>query len=303
MKMLTGIHFLLTYTCNFECDHCFLYCGPQTEGTFTLSQLRAVHDEMAKIGTIEMVYYEGGEAFLFYPLMLEGIRMSREKGFKTGVVTNSYWALSEEDAELWLKPLLDLGVSDVSVSNDAFHHGDNIENPATRVLAALKRMKMSGGDICIDKPSVDMEKTQEKGEPVIGGGAMFRGKAVETLITDELPKKFWEEFTECPYEDLKDPGRVHIDSYGNVHLCQGLSMGNMWKSSLSELVKSYDANIHPICGPLVKGGPAELVKTYQVDHEESYVDACHLCYTTRLALLDQFPEYLTPKQVYGIQSD
>ena len=26
--MLTGIHFLLTYTSLFECDHCFLHCGP-----------------------------------------------------------------------------------------------------------------------------------------------------------------------------------------------------------------------------------------------------------------------------------
>jgi MoaA/NifB/PqqE/SkfB family radical SAM enzyme len=29
---MNGIHFLLTYTCNFECDHCFLYCGPKSQG-------------------------------------------------------------------------------------------------------------------------------------------------------------------------------------------------------------------------------------------------------------------------------
>ncbi len=40
--MLTGIHFLLTYQCNFECDHCFLYCAPHAKGTFTLDQLRKV---------------------------------------------------------------------------------------------------------------------------------------------------------------------------------------------------------------------------------------------------------------------
>lgn len=303
MKMLTGIHFLLTYTCNFECDHCFLYCGPQAEGTFTLSQLRTVHDEMAKIGTIKMVYYEGGEAFLFYPLMLEGIRMSREKGFKTGVVTNSYWALTEEDAELWLKPLLELEVSDVSVSNDAFHHGEEVENPATKALKALNNLKISGGDICVERPSIEIASTQEKGEPVVGGGAMFRGRAVEKLIEEDFPRKHWERFTECPHEDFKNPGRVHIDSLGNVHLCQGLSMGNMWKTPLSQLVKNYDPKKHPICGPLIEGGPALLTRKYQVDHEESYVDACHLCYSTRLSLLDQFPEYLTPKQVYGIPLD
>ena len=47
--MLTGIHFLLTYTCNFECDHCFLFCGPREEGTFTLNQIEKVLDEAIKM--------------------------------------------------------------------------------------------------------------------------------------------------------------------------------------------------------------------------------------------------------------
>ncbi|MHA2244239.1 MAG: radical SAM protein [Candidatus Hodarchaeales archaeon] len=298
--MLTGIHFLLTMTCNFECDHCFLHCGPTFEGTFTLNQLRAVHDEMKKMGTIKMVYYEGGEPFLFYPLMLEGIKMSHKMGFKTGVVTNSYWAISDEDAELWLKPLLDQGISDVSVSNDVFHHGEEKINPATRALKALKLLNMSGGDICIQKPTIDIDKTQEKGEPVIGGGAMFRGRAAEKLINDELPRRHWEEFKECPHEELENPGRVHPDPFGNVHICQGLSMGNMWKTPLSELVNNYNASSHPICGPLIKGGPAELARKYQIEHEDNYVDACHFCYMVRIALLDKFPEYLAPKQVYGL---
>ena len=38
-----------------------------------------------------------------------------------GIVTNCYWATAEPDAELWLKPLADLEVSDLSVSSDTFH--------------------------------------------------------------------------------------------------------------------------------------------------------------------------------------
>ncbi len=26
--MVNSVHFLLTYACNFECDHCFLFSGP-----------------------------------------------------------------------------------------------------------------------------------------------------------------------------------------------------------------------------------------------------------------------------------
>ena len=300
--MLTGIHFLLTYMCNLKCDHCFVYSGPDAKGTFTLSQIRKVLDEATKIGTIKWIYFEGGEPFLFYPLMLEGIKIARGMGFKTGVVTNAYYATSEEDAELWLLPLSELGISDLSVSDDSFHYEEEKDSPAKRSLAAAKRLGLPLDSICIGKPTVEMgiDKEQDKGAPVIGGGAMFRGRAVEKLV-EGLPKRRWEEFTECPYEDLKKPKRVHLDPYGNVHLCQGLSMGNMWKTSLSILVKNYDADSHPICRPLVSGGPVLLAKEYSVRHDDEYVDACHFCYLIRLALIDRFPQYLAPRQVYGLE--
>lgn len=300
--MLTGIHFLLTYTCNMECDHCFVYSGPNAKGTFTLDQIRKVLDEVARIGTIEWVYFEGGEPFIFYPLMVEGIRLSRDMGFKAGIVTNAYWATSEEDAELWLRPFHKLKVADLSLSDDLFHHEDEKDNPAKRTLNAARRLGMPVKSICIEKPTVETstDKDQDKGAPVISGGAKFRGRAVEKLL-EGLPKRRWEEFTECPYEDLKEPKRVHLDPYGNVQLCQGLSMGNMWETSLSMLVKNYNADSHPICGPLVRGGPALLAKEYGVGHDDEYVDACHFCYLIRLALIDRFPQYLAPRQVYGLE--
>ena len=87
--MLNGTHFLLTYTCNFECDHCFLYCSPWSKGTFSIGQVTRVLDEVRKIGTMEWIFYEGGEPFLFYPLLLESVRRAAERGFKVGIVTNA----------------------------------------------------------------------------------------------------------------------------------------------------------------------------------------------------------------------
>ena len=71
--MLTGIHILLTYQCTFECDHCFLYSGPFANGTMTLPQIRRVLAESQKISSVKCIYFEGGEPFLFYPLLLEGV--------------------------------------------------------------------------------------------------------------------------------------------------------------------------------------------------------------------------------------
>lgn len=300
--MLKGLHFFLTYKCNSECDHCFVYSSPKVEGTFTLKQIRKVLEESAKVDTIKWIYFEGGEPFLFYPLMLEGIKAAHTMEFKVGIVTNAYFAITEEDAELWLRPLLELGISDLSISDDPFHCEKKEDSPAKRALTAAKKLGIQTDSICIEKPTVKVgiDKNQKKGAPVISGGAMFRGRAVEKLVQG-LSKRPWQEFTECPYEDLKEPERVHVDSYGNVHLCQGISMGNMWETPLSILIKNYNGDMHPICGSLIKGGPALLATEYNVKHEDKYVDACHFCYILRLALIDRFPQHLTPKQVYGLE--
>jgi hypothetical protein len=279
-----------------------VYGSPRARGTFTFQQIQSVVDEARKIGTIEWIYFEGGEPFLFYPLLVESITIARSRGFKVGVVTNAYFATSEEDAELWLKPLYELGVADLSLSDDAFHCEDEENSPAKRALHAAKKLGMPVGSICIEKPTIEMDIDTEhdKGKPIVGGDVMFRGRAAEKLVGG-LPRREWEEFTECPHEDLVYPERVHLDAYGNVHLCQGLSLGNMWKTPLSTLVKNYSADAHPICKYLVEGGPALLAKEYNVPHESGYVDACHLCYHTRLSLIERFPQFLAPRQVYGLE--
>ncbi len=299
--MLTGIHFLLTYACTFECDHCFLYSSPRAQGTFTLDQIRHTFDEIDRIGTIKMVFFEGGEPFLYYPLMVEGFRIARQRGVKASAVSNAYWATSVEDAGLWLKQLCEQGIAGISLSDDLFHHDSKEESPAKKAHTAATELGIDAGTICIEEPKVlKPGEGQEKGAPVIGGGAMFKGRAVEKLITG-LPTRPWEELTSCPHEELQNPERVHIDAYGHVHICQGISMGNMWETPLSELVKQYDADQHPICGPLIKGGPALLAKEYKVEHDDRYVDECHMCYLVRRALIDRFPQHLAPKQVYGLE--
>lgn len=300
--MLTGIHFILTYACNFECDHCFLYCSPQSKGTFTINQVATVLDDARKIGTIDWIFYEGGEPFLYYPLLVESVKLAHKYGFHCGIVTNAYGAHSEADAELWLRPLAESGLSFINISNDTFHYGNEPHNPATLAHAVARKLGIEASPICIEPPAVLQEPTHKagKGDPVVGGGAMFRGRAVEKL-TGGLPRRPWQALNQCPYEDLVSPSRVHIDSYGNVQICQGISIGNMWKTPLSEIIHAYRPDDHPIIGPLHRGGPAQLANQWEGVPEEGYVDECHLCYLTRRAMTEKYPDTLTPKQVYGLE--
>ena len=298
--MLTGIHFLLSYTCLYECDDCFLYCSPRSKGTFTLKQIEQVLREAKAIDTVDHICVEGGEPFLFYPLLLETVKMANAMGLKTYIETNCYWATSTDNVHTWLKPLQDAGLTALEVSDDSFHCHDADDNPAKRAVDEAAKLGLPISTICISKPEVAVDTDQEKGEPIYLGGPKMRGRAVETLVPG-LPRRPYQEFENCPLEDLENPSRVHVDAFGTVHLCQGLSMGNMWDVPLSEMVANWDAMAHPICGPLVRGGPAALAKEHKVEHENTYVDACHCCSALCLKLIDQFPDVLTPKQVYGLE--
>jgi hypothetical protein len=296
---LAGVHFLLSYRCTDECDHCFVWGSPQARGTMTLAQIRDVLGQAKELGTVETVYFEGGEPFLFYPIMIEGLRDAAALGFSRGIVTNTYWATSVEDAVEWLRPIAEIGLDYLSLSSDLFHGEAMMTQVARNGQEAARQLGLAEGVISIEAPEGCAAYAQDsKGEPITGGPVRFRGRAVAEL-TEGVPRRPWTEFTECPDEDFDTVGRVHVGAFGCVQSCQGLVMGNLWQRPLKEIVASYDPSAHPIIGPLAEGGPVALVERYGLPHEETYIDACHLCYLARNALRTRFPEYLAPDTVYG----
>jgi MoaA/NifB/PqqE/SkfB family radical SAM enzyme len=296
--MLTGVHFLLTYKCTYECDHCFLYSGPSSEGVFTLDKIEKVLKQMKATKSVKTAYFEGGEPFLYYPLMLESLCLAKKMGFETGIVTNGYWATSPADAELWLRPLAEIGIDDLSISDDALHNGEEKESPAKNAIKAAGKLRLPFGSICIEAPKVVRGDKKWAGQPVVGGDVLFKGRAVDKLIKD-LPRRDYATFDECPHEDLKDPGRVHVDPYGYAHVCQGLVIGNVFQKPLKKMMTDYRPESDPIIGALLRGGPAELARSFKFDASSGFVDHCHLCFEIRRSLLDRFPDTLAPRQVYG----
>ena len=296
---INELDILLTYKCNFECDHCFVYSTPDAKGVMKISGIRAILKEAEKIGSIEWIYFEGGEPILYYPIMLWGLREAKRLGYKTGFITNAYWATSVEDAKEWLRPICEIGVSDAVISDDAFHYGKEEENLAKHAYQAAKELGLPVSTIIIEDPKEYLVRKEWKGKPVTEGAVLFKGRAAEKLV-EGLPRKPWEELDKCLDEDFSNQKRVHIDPFGYVHVCQGITMGNRKKTPLSALFEAFNPYTHPICGPILKGGPAELVRKYHVKHGEGYVDECHLCYCIRVKLRKMFPEILAPDQIYGV---
>ena len=228
---LNGLHLLLTYQCTFECDHCFLWGSPDQQGVMTLAQIREILRQAKETGTVKWIYFEGGEPFLYYGHLLRGVQEAVSMGFQTGIVTNAYWATSEEDALEWLKPLAGQ-IQDLSISSDLYHHDKDKNQLVQNACVAAEKLGIPMGTISVAQPE-ETNAAQSKGKLPEGlSGVMYRGRAAEKL-SPRATKSPWTNFTECPHEDLVEPGRVHLDSLGYLHICQGITIGNLFQKPLS----------------------------------------------------------------------
>jgi len=294
---LDGLHLLLTYACTYECDHCFVWGSPNQSGTMTIAGMREILRQADELGSVEWIYFEGGEPFLYYAALRRGVEMAADAGFQVGIVSNAYWATSEEDAVEELRPFAGR-VQDLSLSCDLYHGDDDNTAQVERARRAAESLDIPCDVIAIAQPDTPDTPAAQGMIPAGEYEVRFRGRAAHTLA-EKATKRPWRRFDHCPYEDLRDPGRVHIDPLGYVHVCQGIAIGNVFERALADICRDYDPDTHPVVGPLLRGGPVQLVDDYGLAHADAYGDACHLCDAARRQLRGRFPDALAPNQMYG----
>ena len=294
---LSQLHLLLTGECSYECDHCFVWSGPEQGNTMDREIIGHILDQAEDLATIEWIYFDGGEPFLFFELLLWAVRQAHQRGFKVGIVSNAYWAEDDGKAMEKLRPFAGL-VEDLSISDDDYHGSSEAPGNTAIACRAARELGIPVDFISVSGPD-NSESDAKPSQPNADDTTVhFRGRAAEKLAP-LVKQQRWDRFTACPWEDLRQPSRVHVDSMGNLHICQGLSIGNLRENSLKQIMGNYDPDTHPVIGPLLMGGPVALIKQFSLDHEQGYADACHLCYQSRNKLRGIFPDILTPGQMYG----
>jgi hypothetical protein len=212
-------------------------------------------------------------------------------------VTNSYWATSEEDALLWLSPLVGK-IQDLTISSDLFHFSEKVSQQSRFVTNIAGTLNIPLGIICIEQPEILAAPSIGQIPPQTSS-IMFRGRAADKLAP-KVTLYPASKFTSCPHENLSDPGRVHIDPFGNLHICQGISLGSLFTSNLITICDGFDPLTHPIIGALLDGGPYKLAINNGAPTSGNFADACHLCYETRKYLRNQYPDILLPEQMYSV---
>jgi hypothetical protein len=226
---------------------------------------------------------------------------ARRRGLEWGMVSNCYWATSVEDAKVWLAPLVDLGISDLSLSSYAYFVEDADENCLRNAALAAQELGLPmavlevGAAACLDVPGLCL------GEDV--GEIMCKGRAAVELAPGRAARPP-ETLVTCPFEDFAEPGRAHLGCDGELQLCQGISAGNVFADGLAAVLEGYDPARRPVVAEILAGGPWALAQAYgHAPQRALYADECHLCYEVRSALRERFPDVLAPAQCYGLTAE
>ncbi|MBP1448797.1 MAG: radical SAM protein [Thermoproteus sp.] len=117
MTFLSELSINISFKCNFLCRHCSVLGSPMYNTSLDIQLIeRAIK---CAPPTVKMVVFTGGEPTLFPDKLTFGISLAKQRGMKTRVVTNAWWAKTKNKAKEFL---LSIGRPDeLAVSYDEFH--------------------------------------------------------------------------------------------------------------------------------------------------------------------------------------
>jgi MoaA/NifB/PqqE/SkfB family radical SAM enzyme len=117
-----------------------VFSDQRAPGKISLSQISQILNDGTRVPNLQWVYLGGGEPFTQYPLLLKGVQRSKKLDYKVGVETNGYFARSIEAGIRFLRPLAEMGINDIRISNDSWHYKNPEISPASKAVKAAQKL-------------------------------------------------------------------------------------------------------------------------------------------------------------------
>jgi hypothetical protein len=257
---------------------------------------------------------------MLYPrLVIELVKEASSQRMRSiWLFTNSFWAASQRIAETRLRKLKEVGLTKLCTSADGFHQRfiptrnvQNAINAASKLgLEVALDTRYMGVTLQKDNPEnrATVQVLRELGDHINvedwRGSPLYVGRAAEVLTPKLIDEPYLlGGYCTGPWSggDWKKPTGVDIDSYGEVTLCPGISIGNARRLPLPMILSTYSVKKHPIIRELSTIGPeglAEKLRQIGYKRQFNYVSACHLCYDLRKFLRSIHPSELAPSPCY-----
>ncbi|UCF60158.1 MAG: hypothetical protein JSV37_10355 [Anaerolineaceae bacterium] len=252
------------------------------------------------------VHFTGGEPFLQFELLLDGVHWAVERGIVNYVETSASWCIDDEEVHRRFVTLREAGLEAILISCSPFH-AEKIP-PARTLRAVQASLEVFGtrGTIVylpeylkiiqlfdIDRPTPlsHYEETfgvDEAGRVLWQGYGIISGGRAGYKLGHLIPKYPAESFAEtnCML-DLLYAHHSHFDLYGNYisGFCGGLTIGS-WRE-LHQVFEDFRAGRYPpLIEILIARGPYGLAQMAREDYgyqpnPAGYTGKCHLCVDVR----------------------
>jgi len=276
---LNRIEFVITGTCSGRCKHCSVDNERSVSdgGINKQAALNAVK-KLAEKFSIDSVMTFGGEPLLFADAVCEIHAAARDCGIpKRQLITNGYFSKDESAIKETAKFLCESGVNAILLSIDVFHQEFIPLEPV--VLFAEALLKNSVPFLRVHPAWVVNENNEnpynaetkrllkiftDKGISVSTGNNIFPSGAALKHFGEYFPPPEEIDLSvlcgSFPYTSrLDEIDCLGINPNGDVRLCS-ISIGNIYKSDILEIVENYDPFKNPATKALLDGGVNALLR-------------------------------------------
>jgi len=283
----TTLTILPTHKCTASCHQCCFGCTPQIEHTMPYEEVVYHIDKaLENFPSLIVLVLTGGECFTLGENLDKIVRHASNKGLKTRVVTNAYWANTYDNAYERLFSLKDNGLCEFNVSTGDNHQKfvpfDNVVNAVvsainvgiTPVLIALEshdEANFTEQDIK-QHPSLSELCADDKVKITNGVWIKFReGKGVE-LKNHDYARRCTSLFN-----------TIVVNPYSQLLACCGLivehneylKLGNALTNPIKKLYESQFDDIFKIW--LYTHGPKYIYDTVQQIRGKEAQRFAHIC--------------------------
>jgi organic radical activating enzyme len=318
LKYWSAAGLCLTDWCNARCASCYLACRPERNEWMDVEMALGVWQQLEALSPHGCrVHLAGGEPFGDMPRLLEILHRAGRAGLTCQKVeTNGFWAADETTAREMLRDLRETTMGELLISADPFHQ-QFVPIDVARQAARLAEEVLGAGrwrvrwqdwlEQGVDVRSLDDVARQKLfAEWIAQGRDRLNGRAAEQLART-LPRQPIEAFDALSCrEGLLRGKHVHVLPDGGVYpgTCAGLVLGNVHRESIGKMWRrlEQDHADRPVLGPLIEGGPVELLRRRAGLELSSrgYASKCHLCWSLRKQLAEkgEYAQEISPAWVY-----
>jgi organic radical activating enzyme len=135
------LSFLTTYKCTAACRNCCFQCSPKNDVFLSLEEMKLYLDQCVHYfkDSLKVVVFTGGEPFLLETHLIQIVQYAKQCGLLSRVVTNGFWANTQETAYNTLKLLQNAGLNEINFSiGDDHLEWISAENIVNGSLAAAE---------------------------------------------------------------------------------------------------------------------------------------------------------------------